>query len=104
RAVVGLARQVRKADEAIAGYRESATCEQGDFMEYMRIRRQLSELESEGSKARKAARREEAMDSLMNLRRGDVINVPAGKFSGLAVVLDPDTGNREGPRPMVLTA
>jgi len=104
RAVVGLARQVRKADEAIAGYRESASCELGDFMEYMRLRRELGELESSGSKARKAARREEAMDALMNLRRGDVINVPAGKFSGLAVVLDPDTGNREGPRPMVLTA
>lgn len=104
RAVVGLARQVKKADEAIAGYRESAECERGDFMEYMRLRRALSDLESSGSKARKAARREEALDSLMNLRRGDVINVPAGKFSGLAVVLDPDTGNREGPRPMVLTA
>lgn len=104
RAVVGLARQVRKADDAIEGYREGATCDQGDFMEYMRLRRAISELESSGSKARRAARREEAMESLMQLKRGDVITVPAGKFSGLALVLDPDTDNRDGPRPMVLTA
>lgn len=104
RAVVGIARQVRKADEAIAGYREAATCSRGDFMAYMRLRRKISDLESEGSKARKAARREEALDSLTRLRRGDVINVPAGKFAGLAVVLDPDRDNRDAPRPLVLTA
>ncbi|MTB87074.1 DEAD/DEAH box helicase [Aeromicrobium senzhongii] len=104
RAVVGLARKVRKADEAIEGYRESATCEQGDFMEYMSLRRQLSDIESAGSKSRRAAKREEALESLGRLKRGDVINVPAGKFSGLAIVLDPDAGNRDGPRPMVLTA
>ncbi|HPU14379.1 MAG TPA: DEAD/DEAH box helicase, partial [Aeromicrobium sp.] len=104
RSVVGLVRQVSKSDEAVAGYREAATCDQGDFMEYMGLRRQLSDLESTGSKARKAARREEAIASLTELRRGDVIDVPVGKFAGLAVVLDPGLDALDGPRPFVLTA
>ncbi len=41
--------------------------------------------------------------SLARLHRGDVIEVPTGKFAGFAVVLDPGT-SPEGPRPHVLTA
>ena len=105
RAVVGLARQIHKADEALEGYRASATCELGDFMEYAALRRELSDLESSGSRARRAAERDEVVQSLTSLKIGDVINVPAGRWAGLAVVLDP--GHRSGaddPRPMVLTA
>ena len=105
RAVVGLARQIHKADEALQGYRSSATCDLGDFMEYAALRRSLSDLESSGSKARRAAEREQVVESLSSLKIGDVINVPAGRWSGLAVVIDP--GHRSGaddPRPMVLTA
>ncbi len=105
RAVVGLARQIHKADEALEGYHKSATCELGDFMEYAALRRELSDLESSGSKARRAAERDQVVQSLTSLKIGDVINVPAGRWAGLAVVLDP--GHRSGaddPRPMVLTA
>ena len=105
RAVVGLARQIHKADEALEGYQASATCELGDFMEYAALRRELSDLESSGSKARRAAERDQVVQSLTSLKIGDVINVPAGRWAGLAVVLDP--GHRSGaddPRPMVLTA
>ncbi|MGH3458351.1 DEAD/DEAH box helicase [Aeromicrobium sp.] len=105
RAVVGLARQIHKADEAVAGYRESASCELGDFMEYAALRRELSDLESSGSRARRTAERDQVVQSLSSLKIGDVINVPAGRWAGLAVVLDP--GHRSGaddPRPMVLTA
>ncbi|MFZ0141484.1 MAG: DEAD/DEAH box helicase, partial [Aeromicrobium sp.] len=105
RAVVGLARQIHKADEALEGYRASATCELGDFMEYAALRRELSDLESSGSRARRAAERDQVVQSLTSLKIGDVINVPAGRWAGLAVVLDP--GHRSGaddPRPMVLTA
>jgi ATP-dependent RNA helicase HelY len=43
--------------------------------------------------------------SLEKLRPGDVIEVPAGRFSGFAVVIDPgNRADREGPRPYVLTA
>ena len=105
RAVVGLARQIHKADEALEGYRASASCDHGDFMEYAALRRELSDLESSGSKARRAAERDQVVQSLTSLKIGDVINVPAGRWAGLAVVLDP--GHRSGaddPRPMVLTA
>ncbi len=105
RAVVGLARQIHQADEALAGYQDAATCDLGDFMEYAALRRELSDLESSGSKARRRAEREQVVASLTSLKTGDVINVPAGRWAGLAVVLDP--GHRSGaddPRPMVLTA
>jgi ATP-dependent RNA helicase HelY len=74
-------------------------------MEYAALRRELSDLESSGSKARRAAERDQVVQSLTSLKIGDVINVPAGRWAGLAVVLDP--GHRSGaddPRPMVLTA
>ena len=105
RAVVGLARQIHKADEALEGYEAAATCDRGDFMEYARIRRQLSDIEAQGAKRRKSAERETVVESLDVLKEGDVINVPAGKFAGLAVVLDPGLRtDRDGPRPLVLTA
>ena len=38
------------------------------------------------------------------LRPGDVIEVPGGKFSGFAVVVDPGVrADKEGPRPYVVT-
>jgi ATP-dependent RNA helicase HelY len=103
KAVVGLARQLRKAEEALAGYAEAARCELGDFMEYARLRRRISEVEKGASKSRRADRREEVIESLRALRRGDVIEVPQGKFAGYAVVVDPGW-NPEGPRPHVVTA
>ncbi|MFI5428473.1 helicase-related protein [Aeromicrobium sp. UC242_57] len=105
RAVVGLARQIRKADEALEGYRERVSCELGDFMEYASLRRDLSDIEATGSKARRQAERDEVVASLVRLKPGDVIHVPVGKFAGLAVVLDPGrVSDSDGPRPMVLTA
>ena len=34
KAVVGLARQLRKSEDALEGYAEAAACHLGDFMEY----------------------------------------------------------------------
>ena len=57
------------------------------------------------ARARRADRRDEVVASLEALRPGDVIEVPAGKFAGLAVVIDPGMrSDRDGPRPYVLTA
>jgi ATP-dependent RNA helicase HelY len=103
KAVVGLARQLRKAEEALTGYAEAAKCELGDFMEYARLRRRISEIEKGASKSRRTDRRDEVIESLRTLRRGDVIEVPKGKFAGYAVVVDPGW-NPEGPRPQVVTA
>ncbi len=103
RSVVGLARELHKAEEALDGYREAATCHVGDFMEYAALRREISDVEKAASRTRRADRRAEAISSLAALRPGDVIEVPAGKFSGWAVVVDPGLGNADEPRPYVLT-
>jgi ATP-dependent RNA helicase HelY len=103
KAVVGLARQLTKSQDALAGYAEAAACDRGDFMEYAALRQRVSELEKGAARSRKADRREEVIASLARLHRGDVIEVPAGKFAGYAVVLDPGS-SPEGPRPQVLTA
>lgn len=102
KAVVGLARQLHKAEEALDGYAEAATCHQGDFMEYAALRRRISDVEKGAARERRQDRRHEAMESLAKLRPGDVIMVPAGKFSGFAVVIDPGLSGHE-PRPYVLT-
>jgi ATP-dependent RNA helicase HelY len=103
KAVVGLARQLRKAEEALGGYAEAARCELGDFMEYAGLRRRISEIEKRASKSRREDRRHEAIESLRHLRRGDVIEVPTGKFAGYAVVID-NGWDELNPRPYVVTA
>jgi len=105
RGVVGLARQVRKQEEALAGYAKSMTCHLGDFAEYAAVRRRIGELEKDTSREHARRRRSDALASLEALRPGDVIRVPAGRRAGFAVVLDPGlTAGLEGPRPTVLTA
>ncbi len=103
KAVVGLARQLRKSEDALDGYREAATCHLGDFMEYAELRRRISDVEKNASRARRQDRREEVLTSLSRLKPGDVIEVPGGKFAGFAVVVDPGLSGHE-PRPYVVTA
>jgi ATP-dependent RNA helicase HelY len=103
RGLVGLARQVQRNDEAIAGYEESMRCHLGDFAEYAAIRRELSDREKGLARAGSAARRSEAIEALADLVPGDVILVPAGRRSGPAVVIDPGLTLGEDPRPFVLT-
>jgi ATP-dependent RNA helicase HelY len=105
KAVVGLARQLRKAQEALQGYAEAATCHLGDFMEYSALRRRLSDAETAQARHSRADKRDAVVASLETLRPGDVIEVPAGRFSGMAVVIDPGMkSDRDGPRPYVLTS
>jgi ATP-dependent RNA helicase HelY len=105
KAVVGLARQLRKSEDALAGYAEAASCDKGDFMDYARLRRELSDTETTLAKVRRVDRRAEVIGSLEQLRPGDVIEVPSGRYSGMAVVIDPgNQADRDGPRPYVLTA
>jgi ATP-dependent RNA helicase HelY len=117
RSVVGIARQVRRNEEGLDGYKESMTCHLGDFGAYMRLRRELKEREAELSRQGAVQRRAAASDALEKLRPGDIIHVPAGKYAGLALVLEPGIPGRaagdhplrggeyhDGPRPLVLTA
>src|SRR5699024_12875243 len=62
-------------------------------MEYAALRRALSDRESALAKNRSALRREEALESLEKLRRGDVIHIASGRFSGHGVVFDPALRN-----------
>ncbi|MBC9935428.1 MULTISPECIES: DEAD/DEAH box helicase [unclassified Leucobacter] len=45
RSVVDIARQVRAAEESLAGYESSMHCELGDFLEYAKLRRDLESIE-----------------------------------------------------------
>jgi ATP-dependent RNA helicase HelY len=102
---VGLARQVRRNEEALDGYREAMQCHLGDFEEYARLRRALKDRESRLAREGAAQRRASAATSLERLKVGDVIRVPAGRRQGLAVVIDPHgAGSAGDPKPVVVTA
>ena len=104
RAVVGLARQMRRNEEALDGYRESMHCHLGNFEEYAGLRRALKDREASLAREGAAQRRAAAAQSLERLHVGDVIRVPAGRRPGLAVVIDPHGGGSAGdPHPVVLT-
>ncbi|MGH3898333.1 MAG: DEAD/DEAH box helicase [Pseudonocardiaceae bacterium] len=103
RSVVGLARRIDRNVEGLAGYAEAMACHLGDFAEYARLRRQISERERSLARQGGAARRAETAAALGRLGRGDVIAVPGGRRSGLAVVIDPGDGPADDPRPLVLT-
>jgi ATP-dependent RNA helicase HelY len=103
RAVVGLARQVDRNTEALAGYAESMRCHLGDFAEYAQLRARLKERESALAREGAAQRRAAAEQSLERLRIGDVIRVPSGRRSGMAVVVDPGVHPARETRPLVVT-
>jgi ATP-dependent RNA helicase HelY len=103
RAVVGLATQLRRLQEAAAGYAESMQCHLGDFAEYAALRAQISDREKQLSSSRHRATRNQVVDSLTSLRRGDIIAIPAGRRAGLAVIVDPDNKGEQEPRPSVVT-
>ncbi len=103
RSVVGLARQVTRNLEALEGYAEGMTCHLGDPREYDDLRQSVKRRESELARQGSAQRRAQTAASLRALKTGDVIAVPAGRRSGLAVVLDPGVGNDGQAHPLVLT-
>lgn len=103
RGVAGLIAQIRKNDETARDYERQMQCHLGDFAEYAELRRALSDRESLLAREGAAQRRGAIAASLETLRRGDVIRVPRGKRSGLAVVLDPGVQPRDDPRPLVVT-
>jgi ATP-dependent RNA helicase HelY len=103
RSVVGLARQVQRNTETIEAYGNEVRCHHGDFDEYFALRVAIADRERSLAKQGNSQRRAEAVRSLERLRVGDVVRVPSGRRSGLAVVLDPGVGGFGEPRPLVLT-
>jgi ATP-dependent RNA helicase HelY len=102
RSVVGLAKQVRSREESLTGFSKAMSCHLGDFTEYARLRRALSDAEHNAAKGTSRARKSLTEDSLSRLLPGDVVDVPSGRTPGLAVVLSSDHHSRE-PRPAVMT-
>lgn len=50
RSVVGIAKDIKEKQRSLAGYEESLNCDRGDFKEYARIKREISDLEKELSR------------------------------------------------------
>ncbi|MGQ0845882.1 MAG: DEAD/DEAH box helicase [Sporichthyaceae bacterium] len=103
RSVVGIAAQIRRQDEAMAAQSRGTDCDCGDFGEYFAMRAALSERENALAKARNRDSRSQIGASMRRLQRGDVITVPRGRFTGVAVVLEA-AGEHEDPRLMVVTS
>ena len=103
RSVVGLARQVQRNTETMDSYGSEMVCHHGDFAEYFSYRVAIADRERELLRDSAAQRRIAAADSLNRLRVGDVIQIPAGRRAGLAVVLDPGVVAFGEARPLVLT-
>ncbi|GAA1348515.1 DEAD/DEAH box helicase [Falsarthrobacter nasiphocae] len=102
RGVVGLARQVRERERALAGFEESMRCERGDVAEYLRLRRELSEAEKRARRHSRKAQSSAVAASLERLQIGDVIEVPSGRLKGKGVIIDADAVSLH-PRPSILT-
>ncbi len=69
RAVVGLAREVKDAEESLAGYANSIACDRGDFAEYARMRRELTDLERKGDRSGPPKLRQQRQEQIESLRR-----------------------------------
>jgi len=105
RAVADVARSAERGRQELE--KLTVTCDRGNFAEYFQLRRNLSEMEGDAARQRSAAQRAEAITSLSQLRRGDIIKVPGGRRAGVAVVLDPGApapGRGGLPLLLVLTA
>src|SRR5687768_12395519 len=103
RSVVGIARQVSKNLDALEGYREAMTCHLGDAAEYGELRARLKKRETDLARHGASQRRAAAAQALERLKPGDVIRVPSGRRSGLAVVIDPGVGLHGDAHPLVVT-
>ncbi|WP_245599438.1 DEAD/DEAH box helicase [Nakamurella lactea] len=102
--VVGLARQVRRGEESIAEHNARIRCHLGDVEEYFDLLSRLTGAEKDAARDGAARRKRATALDLAQLKRGDVIEVPAGRRAGLAVVLDPGVEIDGVSRPLVVTA
>ncbi|MGL4173277.1 MAG: DEAD/DEAH box helicase [Actinomycetota bacterium] len=69
RSVVGLARQLRQHEEALAGYAESMACHRGDFAAYAALRQEIKDVEAAAARDRKTTGRRRGVDVEIQLDR-----------------------------------
>ena len=101
--VVGLANQIRKHEQALAGYSESMTCHLGDFAEYANLRQELADRERAVSRDSSPAAMQQVSQQLSELRVGDVVVLASGRRAGPALVVTPANPNDDEPRPSLLS-
>ena len=105
RAVVGLARQLGKAEEALAGYAEAAACDRGRLHGVRRTAPpDLRRREGRGQGAPRRPPRRGARLAGDAPARGRDRGARRAKFAGLRRGPRPGHGRRDEPRPYVLTA
>ncbi len=108
RSVVGLVRGVERGEKMLdeiaaeLGWDRRSTDVEPAVLDYVRLRAKIGERERAQSRVSRLQRRQAANDTLVNLRRGDIINITNGRRGGLAVVLEP-ARDPDDPRPLVLT-
>ncbi|MGB4778308.1 DEAD/DEAH box helicase [Microbacterium sp.] len=69
RAVVSLAREVKDAETSLDGYAKAMACDRGDFAEFARLRRELTDLERKGDRPGPSKAREQRQEQIEKLRR-----------------------------------
>lgn len=104
RSVVGLSTQIRRNEEAISGYNEAMECHLGDFSQYMQIRRRISEIEKENSKRLSRTTKVQAVEFLLQLRRGDVIVFDDGKRRSVPYLVLDEARDFDDPRPRIMSS
>lgn len=104
KAVVGLAKKVRKNETSIEAYQKSMQCELGDFAEYAQLRQSISDTQKQETRTKSRNRQREIVESLTALKPGDVVTMPAKRVEGYAVIIAP-MSSRDGVSrlPTVLT-
>ncbi|GAA1868191.1 DEAD/DEAH box helicase [Brevibacterium marinum] len=104
KAVVGLAKKVRKNESTIEAYEKSMQCELGDFAEYARLRQAISDTQKQETRTKSKNRQRDIVESLSALKIGDVVTLPAKRVEGAAVIIAPMSSRDGGSRlPTVLT-
>ncbi|MFG1781540.1 DEAD/DEAH box helicase [Rhodococcus oryzae] len=102
RSVVGIVRTIERNRVTLAELSDQLGGADGEFFEYAQLRERVRARERQLEKQGRSDRRQDAVSALTALRRGDVIAIPVGRRSGLAVVLETDSDPND-PRPLVLT-
>lgn len=100
RRVVGASREGTQLRRELAEALEAIHCERGDFLHYARLRQEVSRLESEGARKRKAEAATRIADSLGSLMAGDIVWLPK---QGWSVVVTEGVPRRRGGTPWVRT-
>ncbi|MEV6276984.1 RNA helicase [Nocardia sp. NPDC051832] len=102
RSVVGLVRGIERNEGQLRKLRGQLGGEEGGFLEYISLRERIKQRERSLEQQKRSDRRGASVNSLVRLRRGDVVAIPSGRRQGLAVILEPDATPGD-PRPLVLT-